>query len=169
MKRIAILIFLLSAMFSSTAQDLEYLKAQDTIYLVLPNVFTEKAINSKFEKFSLSIDCNGMTTYYTFTDIDTVTQYVFIGVNLNRHKPDPKLSVPINRRKFLKKNKKRILGLDVISKYRNEEFFFSYLGARAFAPSSKIIYVIDEESLKRKDKKIQLMRATLTTMGYLKI
>lgn len=169
MKRIAILIFLLSGVFSSTAQDLEYLKAQDTLYLVLPNVFTEKTINKKFEKFRLSIDCNGMTTYYTFTDIDTVTQYVFIGVNLNRHKPDPELSKKVSRKELLRKHKKQILGLDVISKYRNQEFFFGYLGARASVPSSKIIYVIDEESLKRKNKKIQLMKASLTTMGYLKI
>jgi hypothetical protein len=169
MKKAYILLLLLCLPFSSIAQDLDYLKSQDTLYLVLPNVFTEKTINKKFEKFRLSIDCNGMTTYYTFTDIDTVMQYVFIGVNLNRHKPDPQLSKKVNRKELLRKHKKQILGLDVISKYRNKEFFFGYLGARASIPSSKVIYVIDEESLKRKDKKIQLMKASLTTMGYLKI
>jgi hypothetical protein len=165
-----ILSLLLIIGFSSTAQDLNYLKSEDTLYLVMPSFYPEKPIVIKSEKYELAISSNGITTQYVFSDKDTLTHHVFIEIMLNRDKSKSVIpSIIVNRRQFFKNHKKQILDLDLISKYRNEEFFFSYLGASAFAPSSKVIYIIDEESLKRKDKKIQLMRASLTTMGYLKI
>jgi len=169
-KMIKTLIITLLISFSSIAQDLDYIKSEDTIYLIMPTFYPEEPILLKSEKYELAISSNGTTTQYVFSDADTLTHHIFIEIMLNRNKSKSVIpSIIVNRKHFIKKNKKQILDLDLISKYRNEEFFFGYLGARAFAPSSKVIYIIDEESLKRKDKKIQLMRATLTTMGYLKI
>lgn len=163
------LIILLIISFKLSAQDLEYLKFKDTIYLALPKLYNESETILKYDKFELSINSNGAKTQYLFTDIDSVGQLIEISVRLNPKKFKENLPLEVIRKKFLKIYKKQILNLDIIKQYRNREFFFGYLGARGYAPSKKVIYVIDEESLKSNDKKIILRKAELNTVGYIGI
>lgn len=157
-------LFLLILSFKLLAQDLDYIKSQDTLYISLPQVQALHAKSLKYNYFDLSIDSNGLETQHVFTDKDTVGQLILIIARL-----DAAVLVEVSRKKFLRKHKKQVLNMDVIKQYRNREFFFKYLGARGFAPSTKTIYIIDEESLKRKDKKIRLRKAVLITSGYIGI
>ncbi|WP_116788191.1 hypothetical protein [Flavobacterium psychrotrophum] len=164
-----ILYILLIVSLKLSAQNLDYLKSQDTIYISLPKMFSETPSHIKYNKFDIAIDSNGFVTQYVFTDKDSVGKLIEISIRLNPKIVKDNFPIEVNRKMFLKTYKKQILNLDIIKQYRNREFFFGYLGARSYAPSKKVIYVIDEESLKRKDKNIILRKAELSTFGYMRI
>lgn len=159
-----IFIFLLIVSYKIQAQDLDYIKSHDTLYIILPKLQVKNPTFLRYNNFTLSVDSNGIETQYVFSDKDTIGHLVLINVRLNSDS-----SVEVRRKKFFRKHKKQVLNMDVIKQYRNRELFFNYLGARSFAPSTKTIYIIDEESLKRKDKKIMLRKANLLTSGYIEI
>lgn len=90
--------------------------------------------------------------------------------NKNATNPDKKnMPITVNRKAFLRKNKKQILNLEFLSRYNPEELFFNYLGGVRGSAATKVFYVIDEESLKRKERKIKLQRAWVVNFGYTNI
>lgn len=155
--------------FTCTAQDLDYLKSQDTIYVVLPSLHDTVPKKMKFRYSELYIASNKIITEYTFTDLDTFNHQVSALVRLNPAKPNSDLPVEVNKKKFFRKKKKQVVGLNFIGKYRNREFFFKYLGLKGYGKGNKVIYIIEEESLKRKDKNIILRKADLVSFGYIGI
>lgn len=122
-----------------------------------------------FENFNLLASSNGFMTEYYLEDRDTLSLKVVIMVRENPIIPTEDLPVSVKRKKFLKKNKERILSFDFIRKHKIENLFMGYLGASPYSQSRKIIYVIDEKSLKRKDKNITLWKAQIVTHGFLRI
>lgn len=104
MKKVFRLLLLLCLAFSSKAQDLDYLKSEDTLYLIMPTFYPAKPIVIKSEKYELAISSNGITTQYVFSDKDTLTHHVFIEIMLNRDKSKSVIpSIMVNRRRFFKK------------------------------------------------------------------
>lgn len=90
--------------------------------------------------------------------------------NKNATNPDKKnMPITVNRKAFLRKNKRQILNLEFLSRYNAEELFFNYLGGVRGSAATKVFYVIDEESLKRKERKIKLQRAWVVNFGYTNI
>lgn len=163
------LIIALLISFSSIAQDLDYIKSEDTLYLVMPKFGKHTPSAELFENFNLLASSNGFQTQYYLEDRDTLSQKVVITIRENPTMPIEGLPVSVKRKKFLKKNKKRILSFDFIKKYKIENLFMGYLDASPSRQSRKIIYVIDEESLKRKDKNIILRKADIVTHGFSRI
>lgn len=167
MKATTIKLFLFTILFTLklSAQDLEYLKSQDTIYLAFEELNNKSIIDKNFHYFDWEAFGNEILSEYTIKEKDS-SRIIFIRV--------PKIEsehsfITVDRKRFLKKNKNKILRLDFIKRYEPKYLFFSYLGARTYAPSSKVIYFIDEKSLKNKTRKIVLKKAIVLTFGYTKI
>ncbi|MFP9113074.1 hypothetical protein ACLI1A_03985 [Flavobacterium sp. RHBU_3] len=95
----------------------------------------------------------------------------FVSAEIYDSIPGGKLNpnnITVTRKKFLRKNKKRIMTEDFISRFSPKELFFGYLGVTT-TKTHKVIYIIDEESLKRKDKHIVLRKATVLGWTYTQI
>lgn len=149
-----ILLLLLIVVFSSNAQDLDYLKSQDTIYLVLEdhNEMVTKTTRKAFKHFNWEASSHSKRSEYILKD--SLNRVIMIMANKNATNPDKKnMPITVNRKVFLRKNKKQILNLEFLSRYNPEELFFNYLGGVRGSAAKKVFYIIDEESIKKKNKK----------------
>jgi hypothetical protein len=160
MKKAYIILFLLSVVFSSTAQDLEHLKSQDTIYLVLKNIKSGSSGSEVYDKFSLVYGANKSLAEYQI--IDSLNRTIFIRVEKNTEAV-PNNSLTVKRKKFLKKNKENILTFDYIKQFNPKYLFIDILGT---FHNKKVFYVIDEESIKKKHKTLTLQRTSITPVSY---
>lgn len=160
-----IILILLAACFKLSAQNLDYLESQDTLYIAFDELDDKSVVKKTFENFYWEAFGDKTLSEYSIREKDS-SRLIFIRVpNESLYNP----SITVNRKKFLKKNKDKILTLEFISRYYPKDLFFKYLGARTYAPSLKVIYFIDEKSLKQKNRKIVLKRANIITFGYGKI
>jgi hypothetical protein len=152
--------FFLLISFSSKAQDLEYLKAQDTIYLVLKNIESVSSGREIYEQFSLVYGANKSLTEYQI--IDSLNRTIFISIEKNT-KAVPNKNFTVKRKKFLKKNKENILTFDYIKQFNPKHLFIDVLGT---FHNKKVFFVIDEESIKKKHKTLTLQRTAITPISY---
>lgn len=151
------------------AQDLNYLGQQDTLYMIFKKPEKLNAVNEPYQKFNLLKSFNGELAEYGFEDLDTINRFVFVMVRENPTVPLSDLNIEINRKKFLMENHNRIVDLNFIKNYTPRQFFFYGLGLNGNGPLRKVVYVIDEEALQRKDKNIVLRKADIVALGYLGI
>jgi hypothetical protein len=160
MKRLYIYLLVLFASLQAAAQDLDYLKSQDTIYLVLKNIESGSSGREIYEKFSLVYGANKSLTEYQI--IDSLNRTIFISIEKNTEAV-PNKNFTVKRKKFLKKNKENILTFDYIKQFNPKHLFIDILGT---FHSKKIFYVIDEESINRKDKEIILRKTSIVPVFY---
>ena len=164
MKIIIKTLILLLLTFNLYSQNLDYLKSQDTLFIALTKIENNNTERSAFKKFTYESFGNEKTNEYKFTD--SIGRHIYIQTyngNLNDINPNNKI---IKRKEFLKKNKDRIITLNFIKQYYPDQLFIGYLGVTTFSLGTKVIYIIDENSLKRKDRKITLRRAYCTGVSY---
>lgn len=160
MKKAYIILFILCVVFSSTAQDLNYLKSQDTIYLVLKNIESGSSGREIYEKFSLVYGANKSLTEYQI--IDSLNRTIFISVEKNTEAV-PNKNLTVKRKKFLKKNKENILTFDYTKQFNPKHLFIDVLDT---FHNKKVFFVIDEESIKKKHKTLTLQRTSITPVSY---
>lgn len=153
-------LFFLLISFSSVAQDLEYLKSQDTIYLVLKNIKSGSSGSEVYEKFSLVYGANKSLAEYQI--IDSLNRTIFIRVEKNTEAV-PNKSLTVKRKEFLKKNKENFLTFDYIKQFNPKHLFIDVLGT---FHNKKVFFVVDEESIKKKRKTLTLQRTAITPVFY---
>jgi hypothetical protein len=152
-------LFFLLISFSSVAQDLEYLKAQDTIYIILKDINGNVTKRENFNTFRMESWGNDKVSDYKIID----SQNRIIGIEVLKNMNYPGNFIVTRRKKFFKKNKNKIITLDFIKKYEPKHLFIDVLGT---FHSKKIFYVIDEESINRKDKEIILRKTSIVPVFY---
>ncbi|MFP9115797.1 hypothetical protein ACLI1A_17785 [Flavobacterium sp. RHBU_3] len=164
------IIFLLSLIpCISYTQDLDYLKRQDTIFIVVEKPEKLNSTNDSFQKFNFTTASNGEIAEYIYQEKDAPNQIIIIRVKENPTTPVSDLNIKTNRKKFLKENHEKVVDQEFIQNFTPGEFFFNYLGLTASAPLKKVVYIIDENSLKRKDKNIILRKASIVAIGYIRM
>jgi len=158
-----ILLFILLFSCNLFAQDVDFLKSQDTVYIVLKdmNEFTFK--KQEFKKFNFESEGNGKLNQYNL--IDSINRRISIIVPKDIKEPVSDRSINVKRKKFLKKNNARIITLDFIKQYYPDELFFNYLGLTT-TKMHKVIYIIDEDSYNRKDRNLSLRKAFIEAWSY---
>lgn len=160
MKKAFILLLLLCLAFNGKAQDLEYLKGQDTIYLVLKNIKSGSSGSEVYDKFSLVYGANKSLAEYQI--IDSLNRTIFITVEKSTE-AIPNKNLIVKRKKFLKKHKENILTFDYIKQFNPKYLFIDVLGT---FHNKKVFFVVDEESIKKKHKTLTLQRTSITPVSY---
>ncbi|PHK25270.1 hypothetical protein VF12_37020 [Nostoc linckia z15] len=164
MKKMVFLALLLSIL-KLDAQNLDFIKSQDTLFIVghcLTSVTTTKHTYAKLE---MTRHSNGIVSVYILHDKDSVHRNIYMRVALSPKMPLEDLPITVNRKKFLRARKSEFIDFDTIGKYTIEEFFFKYLELDKYQLAKKNVYIIDEESLKRKDKKLVLRKTSIFILG----
>ena len=155
------LFVLLSA--SIYAQNLEHLKSQDTLYFVLKELNGNITVRDTFKKFKMESFGNDKITEYQI--IDSLNRVIYISVPKDIIKPLSDKQIVVKRKKFIRKNKEQIITLEFIKQFNPEDLFIGYLDV-SVKRKGKVIYVIDEESLKKKDNEIILRKAFIVPVSY---
>ena len=145
------------------SQDLNYLKSQDTVYIVLKDMKEFAFKKLEFKKFNFESEGNGKLNQYNL--IDSINRRISIIVPKDIKEPVSDRSINVKRKKILKKNNARIITLDFIKQYYPDELFFNYLGLTT-TKMHKVIYIIDEDSYNRKDRNLSLRKAFIEAWSY---
>lgn len=159
MKTLCMCLSLLFASVTATAQDLDYLKAQDTIYIILKDINGNVTKRENFNTFRMESWGNDKVSDYKIID----SQNRIIGIEVLKNMNYPGNFIVTRRNKFFKKNKNKIITLDFIKQYEPKHLFIDVLGT---FHSKKVFYVIDEESINRKDKEIILRKTSIVPVFY---
>jgi nucleoid-associated protein YejK len=104
MKTLFFILFFTNALF---AQDLDYLKSQDTLYLMVP-----KKDSLKLSQFTFRADGNDALSSYNFKQSDG--KYIHIETMNDREVDTVKRNLTVKRKTFLKNNKKNIIDLNFL-------------------------------------------------------
>lgn len=134
-----LLILLLS--FDLYSQNIDYLKSQDTLYLVLS--VSDNPITVKKSNISYSVGGNGITNIYNFNDSENgrISLQTF-----NNQQGYGVYSKKVRTSKFMKENKERIIDLDFIDKHGLGKVFVDIIQR----PNRKVIYIINSKDLDRR-------------------
>jgi hypothetical protein len=152
-----LLVFLLLSL-NLYSQNIDYLKSQDTVYIVFKEIRTPlgKTTTTKFENIKLDryID---LTFYnYWFTSLDTTYQTIAITTRIANDN-----IVQVGKKKFLKEKSSNIVKVNFIDTTGLKDFFIDLLKVNR---KSKVVYVIDEKSLKK--RKIVMRKAFIVDIGF---
>jgi len=138
------------------AQDVDFLKSQDTVYIVFKTPKNE--VSEKFKGFSINYITSKYKSQYYITD--SIRGHIFVQTE-NDHNHDGKTkNIICNRRKFLKKNQNKIITMDYIQQHGVAKVFIDILRGS----KKKTVYLIDKRSLKK--RKILLKKAAIAAVGY---
>ncbi|TRW26669.1 hypothetical protein FMM05_04635 [Flavobacterium zepuense] len=154
MKKILLFIFIA---FKSLAQDAEYIKTQDTLYLLLEETAQLKV--QKFTKFTLQSSSSTSLNFYEFSEAPS--KQLTIWTQEDGKFPDKKLNRIVKRKDFLKTNKSKIIDADFIDTIGVTDFLFTILKLNE---TKRVIYVLNKRDLKK--RKILLKKAKFSIVGY---
>ncbi|MCG2612613.1 hypothetical protein LZZ90_13975 [Flavobacterium sp. SM15] len=134
-----ILLFILISSCNLFAQDLEFIKSTDTIYLYFDKL-------EKYDDLHLIKKQNEFIENYTYQFPDAKALYFEVSLQ------KPYNSKPITISKdFMDKNRNKIITIDILHKYN-----FVEIQSALYKPK-RIFYIIDKSDFKR--KKIILKKA----------
>jgi len=152
-----LIIFLLFITFNLYSQDIDYLKSQDTIYIVLKKINTPLGITTmtKFQKFELNTFKDKAFNNYYFTSTDKQHQTIIITTDINEN------GLKIKRKNFLRKKIDNIVTADFIDSIGIKYFFVDLLDVRL---KGKVVFIIDEKSLSKRN--LILKKAFITDIGF---
>lgn len=153
MKKLFLLLFVSAGCYS---QDIEYIKSLDTVYIYFKEADTAKLKNITFWRSQ-----NEVVGEYRLADRNDSIKGR--GISVQTHERHIRNIENVNRRKFLKKNKDKIIGLDFIDKHGVGNTSMTILRVWDRRP----IYVIYEEELKK--KKMFLRRAFFGYASYMQM
>lgn len=141
------------------SQDLNFLKSQDTIYIILKEIRGNST--QKFETFTLNCYGNDKMNEYNLLNKKGWPIVIRTSNASNSSTKDGNVALKVKRKEFFKKNKNRIIDLKFIEKIVPETLFIYYLDVLHF---TKVFYVINENDLKK--RKIVLKKALVVAVGY---
>jgi len=153
MKLVIFLIMICSLNLYS--QDIDYLKSQDTLYLLLKE--SEPNLVIKQDDISYRVYGNLYENQYHFTDKSKKTIYF---ITFQNDQIPGKSNLVVNRRKFFKKNKDNIIDFNFIAKHGLYISFIDILKGNM----SKTIYVINLDKIR--NKKITLKKTLIANGSY---
>ncbi|MFP9115796.1 hypothetical protein ACLI1A_17780 [Flavobacterium sp. RHBU_3] len=137
------------------AQDLDYLKSRDTIYLTVP-----KEDKLQFSKFLYFCSGNSDQKHYEFKQPDGKSILI---LTINDKETNPKKrNLTVRRKKFLTKYKKDIVDVNFLDNTSLYVFFMEVLHANG---KKKIVYIIDQKE--RTGKELVLRRAYIAEFGFI--
>lgn len=139
------------------SQDIDYLKSQDTIYIVLKGINTPvgEATIQKFKKIELNQSQNGYLNTYEFSLLDNTYKKIIINTE------NDKDVLRLKRKQFLKEKSAYIVNVDFIDSLGLKCFFIELLRVNR---KSKVVYIIDEKSLKKRN--VVMRKAFIADIGF---
>ena len=102
-----LLILLLSC--NLFAQDIDFVKSQDTLYIILAE--THSMYTEKFKDIDFYSTGNGSINEYMFKD--SLNRSIVVRTQNNDKFPNRKVNIICNRRKFLKGNQNKIINVEI--------------------------------------------------------
>jgi len=138
------------------SQDIDYIKSQDTLYILLSKPKNE--VSEKFKGFSIRYIISKYKSQYYITD--SIRGNIYIQTEDEYDHDRNTKNLLCNRRKFLKENKNKIITMDYIQQHGVAKVFIDILRGS----KKKTVYLIDNRSLKK--RKILLKKATIAAVGY---
>ena len=96
MKRLLLILLLSCNLF---AQDVDYLKSQDTLYFVLKELNGNITVRDTFKKFKMESFGNDKITEYQI--IDSLNRVIYISVPKDIIKPLSDKQIVVKRKKFI--------------------------------------------------------------------
>ncbi|MFD2603698.1 hypothetical protein [Flavobacterium suzhouense] len=147
--------FILFLSFNLYSQNIDYLKSQDTLYLLLEE--SDADLNLKKDNIDFRVYGNGFDNTYRFID-DQKRMISFITFNSNQIPGKDNLEV--KRKDFLKKNKDKIIDFYFIAKHGLGIVFIDILRGS----KRKIVYVIDSKDIKQ--RKIVLKKTLINDGSF---
>ena len=142
-----IFLFALLFSFNAFAQDMDTLKEQDTIYIVLP-------IKEQFKAFKYRRSCNKILCEYILSE-NSENKVVLITAKKNTE------PLMMKRGDI---NKKALVDFGLLEKYGLSHIFNITLKINT---QKKVVYVIKEKELK--NKKVKMTKATAVSVGYVEM
>lgn len=132
------------------SQNIDYLKSQDTLYLILDA--PKSSVITKNNNISYSKGTNGYITIYKFQDKEHRS---VILQTFNTDQGYGRYNFKVRTSKFLQKNKNSVVTTDFIDEHGLGEFFVGVIQH----PKTKVIYIINLEDLKK--RKLIIKRASI--------
>jgi len=152
MKYFIIVIFFSLNLYS---QDIDYLKSQDTLYLLLEESDADLVL--KQDSFTYRVYGNNFEHQYFFTNPDK--RIIFFST-FNSDQIPGKSNMIVKRRKFFKKNNDKIIDLKFITKHGLNVAFIDILRGT----KRKIVYVVNSKEIKK--RKITLKRTFIVDGSF---
>ncbi|MFP5439539.1 MAG: hypothetical protein ACLGH8_17290 [Bacteroidia bacterium] len=137
------------------AQDLEYLKSRDTLYLAVP-----KQDKHQYGKFLYFSSWNSEQKHYEFRQPDE--KHILILTIKDKETNPEKRNLTVRRKKFLKKYKKDIVDVDFLNSTGLYTLFMEIVRGNG---KKKIVYIIDEKECTGKE--FVLKRAYIAEFGFI--
>lgn len=157
MKLLLLLIFISQSAFS---QNIDSLKASDTIYILLKE--TDEVVSKEYKNFKIRSYSNTIEKTY---EIYESNKTIVIHTDEKKESKKNNSYLKVKRKKFLEHNKDKIITLDFIEEHTPGKVFSEYLDN--LHKQKKVIYIINEDDLKR--RKLCLKKAQVFMVGYLEI
>jgi len=132
------------------SQDIDYLKSQDTLFLLLEESDADLVL--KQDSFTYRVYGNGFENEYYFTTVDR--RMIYFMTFQNDQIPE-RFNLEVNRREFFKKNKDKIIDFKFITKYGLRIPFIDIL----IGSKRKIVYVINSKEIRK--RKITLKKTII--------
>ena len=139
MKKLLLILLLSCNLF---AQDVDFLKYQDTVYIVFTT--PKNLVSEKFKGFSITYITSKYKNGYYITD--SLRGQIFVQTENDYNHGRKTKNIICNRRKFLKENQNKIITMDFIQQHGVANVFNDILRGN----KKKTIYLIDKRSLKKR-------------------
>ncbi|PZR22967.1 MAG: hypothetical protein DI539_04085 [Flavobacterium psychrophilum] len=151
-------IFFLFLSLNLYSQNIDYLKSQDTVYLVLKEVTTPigRTISTKYNQIKLDRYIDLAFYNYWFSSLDKSHQTIAITTRIKNDN-----LITLKRKKFLKEKSANIVKVDFIDSIGLKKFFIDLLQVNR---KSKVVYIIDEKSFKRRN--VIMRKAFIVDVGF---
>jgi len=153
MKKLLLILLLSCNLF---AQDVDFLKSQDTLYIVFTT--PKNLVSEKFKGFSIKYVTSKYKNEHYIND--SLRGQIYIQTENDYNHGRKTKNLICNRRKFLKENQNKIITVDFIQQHGVAKVFIDIL----LGNKKKIVYLIDKRSLKK--RKILLKKAAFAAVGY---
>lgn len=137
------------------AQDLEYLKSRDTLYIAIP-----KHNKHQYSKFLYFCSWNSEQKHYEFRQSDG--KNILILTIKDKEINLEKRNLTVQRKKFFKKHKNDIVDVNFIDKTGLFGFFMELLYTN---DKRKIVYIIDKKDCTGKE--LILRRAYIENSSFI--
>ena len=138
------------------SQDVDFLKSQDTLYIVFTT--PKNLVSEKFKGFSIKYVTSKYKNEYYISD--SIRGQIYIQTENDYDHDRNTKNLLCNRRKFLKENQNKIITMDFIQQHGVAKVFIDILRGN----KKKTVYLIDKRSLKK--RKIVLKKAAIAAVGY---
>lgn len=142
--------------FKIYSQDIDCIKSQDTIYIVLTE--HEAIATERFSGFTIISSGNGSINEFVIKD--SLKKSIIIRTQNDNKFPNKKINIICNRRKFLKANENKIININFFEKHGVGKIFIDILRSGR----KKIVFVIDKTELRK--RKITLKKAIVVQIGF---